>query len=157
GAPYAVVGVMPDEFQDPLVSKVDAWIPVNLTPGHDVSNADNHYFSSIVRLKPTVTIEQAEAELGTLMRRLGQKYPNARDAAAHYVPLHEDVVGSSGRVLEILLGAVGLVLLLVCVNVANLLLVRSADRAREFAVRSALGAERSRLIRQMAVESLVLA
>jgi len=157
GAPYAVVGVMPDEFQDPLVSKVDAWIPVNLTPGRDVSNADNHYFSSIVRLKPTVTIEQAQAELGTLMRRLDQKYPNAKDAAGHYVPLHEDVVGSSSRVLEILLGAVGLVLLLVCVNVANLLLVRSADRAREFAVRSALGAERSRLIRQMAVESFVLA
>jgi putative ABC transport system permease protein len=157
GAPYTVVGVMPEQFQDPIVSNVDAWIPVNLTPGRDVSNADNHYFTSIVRLKPTVTIEQAQAELGTLMQRLEQKYPNAKDATAHYVPLHEDIVGSSSRVLEILLGAVGLVLLLVCVNVANLLLVRSSDRAREFAVRSALGAERSRLVRQMAVESVVLA
>lgn len=157
GAPYTVAGVMPDGYADPISPGIDAWVPLDLRPGRDAGNADNHYITVVARLRPTVTIARAQAELDGLMLRLAQQYPNARDARARLYPLHEDIVGSSSRVLELLLGAVGLVLLLVCVNVANLLLVRSSERAREFAVRSALGAERGRLIRQMAIESATLA
>src|SRR6185312_4388745 len=88
---------------------------------------------------------------------LGREYADARRTAARLYSLKEDMVGPASRALELVLGAVGLVLLLVCVNVATLLLVRASARAHEFALRAALGARRSRLLRQMLVESLVLA
>lgn len=157
GTPYTVAGVMPAGYADPISPGIDVWVPMDLTPGRDVSNVDNHYITIMARLRPTVTLGQAQAELGALAVRMAQQYPNTRDSRARLYPLQEDIVGSSSRVLEILFGAVALVLLLVCVNVANLLIVRSSERAREFAVRSALGAERGRLLRQMAIESLTLA
>jgi len=155
--PYTVAGVMPADYADPITPGIDAWVPLDMRPGRDASNADNHYITTIARLRAPIAIAQAQAELDALGVQLSERYPSARDARARLYPLQEDIVGSSSRVLEILLGAVGLVLLLVCVNVANLLLVRSSDRAREFAVRSALGAERGRLIRQMSIESVTLA
>jgi putative ABC transport system permease protein len=157
GQPFTVVGVMPAGFVDQVAGDVDAWVPLNLTPGKDLSNADNHYVSVIARLKPGKTIASAQAELDGLMLALEKELPNTKGARARLYPLKEDIVGNSSRSLEIMLGAVGLVLLLVCVNIANLLLVRGSERAREFALRSALGAERTRLVRQMLVESITLA
>jgi predicted permease len=157
GTRYTVVGVMPSGFSDPVAGDVDAWTPMDLAPGRDASNADNHYLTVIGRLKPGISIERAQAELDIKALSLAKQYPDAKDARARLYSLKEDMVGSSRRALEIMLGAVGLVLLLVCVNVANLLLVRGSERAGEFALRSALGADRSRLVRQMLIESLTLA
>ncbi len=157
GVAYVVAGVMPEGYADPLVPSVDAWLPGDLREGLDITQANNHYLSVIARLRPGVTIEQAQTELDILGAQLADRYPQGRDVRARLYPLKDDIVGSASRALEIMLGAVALVLVLVCVNVANLLLVRGSDRAREFAVRSALGAERSRLVRQMLIESLTLA
>jgi len=157
GAAYEVVGVMPPGYADPLADSVDAWVPFDLTPGKDASNAGNHYLSVVARLRPGVTIERAQAELDALGTTLAQRYPDASEKRAHIYPLKEDIVGGSSRALQLMLGAVALVLVLVCVNMANLLLVRGTEHAREFALRAALGAERARLVRQMLVESLTLA
>ncbi len=157
GKAYLVTGVLPAGFRDPMSGVIDAWIPADLTPGREVSNAGNHYISVIARLRPGVTIGSAQAELDVLSLALAKQYPEAKATRARLYPLKDDIVGSSSRALVLMLGAVGLVLLLVCVNIANLMLVRGAERAREFALRSALGAERSRLVRQMLIESLTLA
>jgi predicted permease len=157
GRSYTVAGVMPDGFADPLAGSVDAWVPGDLKPGRDPNEADNHYLSVIARLRPDVTIARAQAELDQLGRTLADRYPRARFAGARLDPLKEDIVGGSSKALEIMLGAVAMVLVLICVNLANLLLVRGSDRAREFALRSALGAEQRRLVRQSLIESLTLA
>ncbi len=140
GRAYRVAGVMPNGFDDPLVGAVDAWVPVDVAPGRDASNADNHYFTVIARLRPGVAIAAAQSELDALGQRLAEEYPDARDTRARLYPLKEDIVGSSSRALEIMLGAVALVLLLVCVNIANLMLVRGSERA--VGVRGARGARR---------------
>src|SRR6185295_17272624 len=119
----------------------------------------NHYLTVVARLRPLTSVARAQAELDALGIALAKEYPDAdaNDVHARLVPLKEDIVGPASRSLEIMLGAVALVLLLVCVNIANLLLVRGSDRAREFALRSALGAPRTRLVRQLLIESVVLA
>jgi len=157
GRSYTVAGVMPDGFADPLAGAVDAWVPGDLRPGRDPNEAGNHYLSVIARLRPDVTIARAQAELDRLSKTLAERYPRAKYASARLDPLKEDIVGNSSKPLEIMLGAVTLVLVLICVNLANLLLVRGSDRAREFALRAALGAERRRLVRQTLIESLTLA
>jgi predicted permease len=157
GRPYTIAGVMPSGFADPVVGTVDAWTPMDLTPGRDVDNVDNHFVTVLARLRPGVSLARAQAELETLSLTLAKQYPQAKDTRARLYSLKEEMVGSSRRALEIMLGAVGLVLLLVCVNVANLLLVRGSERSGEFALRSALGADRPRLVRQMLIESLMLA
>lgn len=157
GKPYTVVGVMPDGYSDPLTGAIDAWVPVDVGPGKDPSNSDNHYYTVIARLRPMIPIARAQAELDGVAIALAKQYPDAKDARAKLYALKEDIVGSSSRALEIMLGAVALVLVLVCVNIANLLLVRGSERAQEFALRSALGAERARLVRQMLIESMTLA
>lgn len=157
GVPYTIVGVMPAGFVDPLAGSVDAWVPIDLTEGKDPSNAGNHYISVIARIRPGLTRARAQAELDVLGASLAKEYPNAADKRVQLFPLKEDIVGSSTRALQVMLGAVALVLVLVCVNLANLMLVRGAGRGREFALRSALGAGRARLVRQMLIESLTLA
>jgi predicted permease len=157
GASYRILGVMPESFVDPLVPGADAWTPVNLDPGRDPSNATNHYFTAIARLRPTISIGAAQAELTSLAVRLGSKYPDARDTRARIDPLKDDMVAPTAAALEIMLGAVALVLLIVCVNIATLMLVRGSERQREFAVRAALGGQRARIVRQMLIESLVIA
>ena len=157
GRSYTVAGVMPDGFTDPLAGAIDVWVPIDLRPGRDLDNVDNHYLSAIARLPPEVTIARAQDELDRLGRTLAERYPDARFTAARLDPLKEDIVGDSSKPLKIMLGAVALVLVLICVNLANLLLVRGSDRSREFALRSALGAERRRLVRQTLIESLTLA
>lgn len=157
GRPYMVVGVMPAGFVDPLRPGADAYTPLDMTPGLDPSNIDNHYLTVIGRLRPETPLPRAQAELDAVLVSLGREYADARRTAARLYSLKEDMVGPASHALELVLGAVGLVLLLVCVNVATLLLVRASARAHEFALRAALGARRSRLLRQMLVESLVLA
>jgi len=157
GEPYVVRGVMPPGFNDPVIAGVDAWIPMSAAPGRDASNADNHYLGVIARLRPETSIARAQAELDALSDRLASEYPSAKTLRATLYPLKEDIVGGSSRALELMLGAAIVVLVLVCVNLANLLLVRGSEREREFALRAALGAERTRLMRQLLVESVVLA
>jgi predicted permease len=158
GTPHTIIGVIPAGFSDPLShGGVDAWEPFDMTPGRDATNADNHYLDVIARLAPGVSIVHAQAELEGLSLRLAEVYPRAKDIRARFDALKDDIVGSSSQPLELMLGAVALVLLLVCVNIANLMLVRGSDRTREFALRAALGAQRGRLVRQLLIESLVLA
>jgi predicted permease len=148
---------MPASFVDPLVPRADAWTSLNLDPGRDPSNATNHYLAAIARLRPTVSIHTAQAELTAVATRIGVKYPDARDTRGRLDPLKDDMVAPTAASLEIMLGAVALVLLIVCVNIATLMLVRGSQRQREFAVRAALGGQRSRIVRQMLVESIVIA
>lgn len=156
GRATTVIGVMPPGYEDPIAGKVDALVPLDLTPARDPSNSGNFYLTMISRLRPGTSIERAQAEINAVNLDLGQKYDAKRMRATLY-SLKETVIGTSNRALTIMLGAVILVLVLVCVNVANLMLVRGSDRAHELAVRTALGAERWRLVRQMLIESLTLA
>ena len=159
GAPQTVIGVMPRGYRDPVVGSVDAWTPVDLRAGKDPSNIDNHYLSVIGRLRPTIPMARAQAELDLLMASIVREYSHASRvrSVARLYPLKDDIVGGATRSYMLMLGAALLVLVLVCVNVANLLLVRGSERARELAVRSALGASRSRIVRQMLLESVALA
>ncbi len=157
GKAYTVAGVMPDAFADPVIGAVDALVPMDLRDGLDAGNADNHFVTIIARLRPGVTITEAQTELDRVDLALANQYPSAKDSRSILFPLKDDIVGDSSRALQIMLGAVALVLVLVCVNLANLMLVRASERSREFALRSALGAERGRLVRQMLIESLLLA
>ena len=159
GAPHIVIGVMPRGYRDPVAGSVDALGAIDLREGRDPSNVDNHYLTVVGRLKPTVPMARAQAELNVLMRSIAREYPNASllRSVARLYPLKDDIVGGATRSYVLMLGAALLVLVLVCVNVANLLLVRGSERARELAVRSALGASRSRLVKQMLIESVALA
>lgn len=155
GVPHTVVGVMPDGFEGAVAGTIDAWVPIDL--GTERMDPGNHFLTVIARLAPGVQLTRAQAELDALGSSLAQEYPAAKDTRAVLVPLKDDVVGPSSRALELMLGAVGLVLLLVCVNIANLMLVRGSEREREFALRSALGAGRNRIVRQLLMESMILA
>jgi predicted permease len=156
GVPYRVTGVVPEGFVDPLQPGIDVWTTVDLQPGRS-NSWGNNYLSSIARLRPGVTLEQAQAELATIAAGLGWNSPgNRAQRLAHVLPLQDDTIGSAGRLLWILLGAVSLLLLIACVNVASLFLARGAARESELAVRTALGCSRWRLTRQLLVESLLL-
>lgn len=158
GRNATIVGVVADSVADPVEGRIDAWVPLDLRAGKDAGNANNHYLSVIARLGKNTTMARGQAELDRLGEQLATLYTgDAGRNRAHLQPLKENVVGGASRSLMLMLGAVFLVLVMVCVNIANLLLVRSSERAREFAVRTALGAQRARLIRQLLVESLTLA
>jgi putative ABC transport system permease protein len=154
--PYTVVGVMPRGFQFPDTDD-QLWVPLGLSPDQ-LANHGSHFLRVIGRLKPGVTIAQAQADLETVAARLTKQYPDSNTSVGVTVlSLPEQTVGDVRRPLLVLLGIVGFVLLMVCANIGNLLLARASVRGPEFAVRAALGASRTRLLRQMLAESVPLA
>ena len=152
GRSFGVVGVMPEKFAWP--ADADVWIPQEPMTGTE--GRDSHNDDVIARLAPGIGPEQAAAELDALVARIESAYPDNDAVGANVVPLLADMVGPVRPYLVLLLGAVGCVLLVACSNLASAGLARNAARGREIAVRTALGASRGRVVRQMLAESLVL-
>jgi putative ABC transport system permease protein len=157
GEPWTVVGILPRDFRPPVPFAPDVYRALR-RPADSRCGRGCIVWRAIGRLKPGVTLAQAHADLNSVAARLARDYPATnQDVRAWPIPLHEQITGPTRLPLLALTGAVAFVLLIACVNLANLLLVRGAGRARELGVRAALGAGRGRLVRQLLTESSLLA
>jgi predicted permease len=158
---YTVIGVIPSGFHfldNNFYNKADAYIPIGQWAEPLFQNRRTAMGMDVVgRTKPGVTFEQANADMGTVAKHLAEAYPNEdKNSEIALVPLKKSIVAEIQPFLLVLLAAVGFVLLIACANVANLMLARSTGRTREFAIRTAMGATRGRMMRQMLTESLIL-
>ena len=157
GVAYTVVGVMPQGmpfFDNQPV--VELWTPISFAPGDNFDTRNNHFVNLVGRLKPGVTLQQAQSEVSAIADLMAEQEKGNEGLGALLVPLREQFTGDVRLAVLVLLGAVAFVLLVACVNVANLLLARAAGREKELAIRASLGASRGRLIRQLMLESLPL-
>jgi len=154
GEPYTVVGVMPSGQMDRMPNEL--WVPLTIKP--EQINHDFHWLLAMARLKPGVSIKQAQADMDAVTKHIGEVYPQDKGWGASVEPLRNDFLGDGAiRGMYVLMGAVGFVLLIACANLTNLLLARGTAREREIAIRASIGADRSRLFRQMITEGLLVA
>ena len=156
GKPVTIIGVLPRGFELGPAGLVPIWVPLHLNHFEETARS-GRWLSVIARLAPGVALEQARAEMEAINAQLAREYPEENAAVAVSIgPLRNEIVGNVRPLLLVLFGAVGFVLLIACANIANLMMSRSIDRRREFAVRSALGAKQVHLVLQLIIESLVL-
>ncbi len=160
--PYVVIGVMPADFEFPVVPgrlrQTGIWVPMSFTPQERADNGDNFQYGAVARIKPGVTLAQAGQDANRVAAAIQAEYPARMGitVTASLIPLQDDAVAQSRPLLRVLFGAVAVVLLIACANLAGLLLVRGVRRRREIAVRQALGASGGALLRYSMMESLLV-
>jgi putative ABC transport system permease protein len=165
GQSYTVAGVMPPGFQFPrgselpnfyaFAAQTDVWTPLGLEPKR-WNNRGSHMLVALARLKPGTSLQRAQSEMTAIEKRISGQFEESHGWTAKVVPLHDQIVGGARVALWTLLGAVGFVLLIACANVANIVLARSSARQKEMAIRTAVGATRLHVIRQLLTESVLL-
>jgi putative ABC transport system permease protein len=156
GRPYTVIGVMPAGFRYPISQRDAIYTPLHMVPLLRTSRGD-HWLATVGRLKPGVSSEHAKADMDGVLANVGRAFPDSRGRRMELRSLAAETVGDAAKPLRVLVFAVASVLMIACVNLAGLMLARGVKRERELALRSAIGATRARLVRQMLTESLLLA